>query len=173
MYLKTALIFISLTIFFGFKPTFAMDMEMVRTIADKLENLTDSDIKIVAEESAKPDAYLHPMGHIVITTGLMHLLKDDAEMAFVIGHEMAHLIKGHYDREEEDILGISKEISASDKIKKERDADEYSLILLKRAGYERGASLKVLSGLCQMMDKNSAGYSSIQQRMNALRKIWN
>lgn len=173
-YFKTITIFSLLIVFvfLGFKPAFSMDMTRVQAIADKLERLTGRDIKIIVENSAKPDAYLHPMGYIIITNGLMNFFEDDAEMAFVIGHEWAHAINGHY-RGGQDILGISKEISVSDKLKKEMEADAYSLDFIKTAGYEASASLKVLAGLCQLMDKSSLGYSSLQQRMNALKEILN
>jgi len=172
---KTVVLFSSLIVFLvflGFKPAFSMDMARVHAIADKLERLTGQNIKIVVENSAKPDAYLHPMGYIVITNGLMNFFEDDAEVAFVIGHEWAHVIKGH-DRGEQDILGISKEISISNKLKKEMDADAYSLNFIKTAGYEPAASFKVLARLRHMMGKNGVGYSSLQERINALKEMLN
>ena len=80
----------------GFKPALGMNTTSVQAIVDKLAKLTGQDIKVVVEDSAKLDAYLHPMGHIVITTGLMNFYEDDAEMAFIIGHELAHFLRGHY-----------------------------------------------------------------------------
>lgn len=174
-YFKTAVLFSSLIVFvfLGFKPAFSMDMTRVQAIADKLERLTGRHVKIVVENSAKPDAYLHPMGYIVITNGLMNFFEDDAEMAFVIGHEWAHIIKGHY-KGGQDILGISKEISISDKLKKEMEADAYSLDFIKAAGYEASASLKVLAGLRQIMGQNGMGYSSsLQERINTLKEMLN
>lgn len=172
-YFKTITLFSLLIVFLGFKPALSMDITRVQAIADKLERLTDRHVKIVVENSAKPDAYLHPMGYIVITNGLMNFFEDDAEMAFVIGHEWAHVIKGHY-KGGQDILGISKEISISDKLKKEMEADAYSLDFIKAAGYEASASLKVLAGLRQIMGQNGMGYSSsLQERINTLKEMLN
>lgn len=162
----------------GFTPVFGMDITKVRTIAGKLEQLTGQNIKIVVENSIKPDAYLHPMGYIVITSGLMRFFEDDAEMVFIIGHEWAHVIKGHY-KDEQDILGISKNISnhdklKADKLKKEMDADAYGLGVMKALGYDSAASLKVLAKLRQVMGQNGMeGYSSIEERMNILNGLLN
>jgi Zn-dependent protease with chaperone function len=84
----------------GFKPALGMNTTSVRALVDKLAKLTGQDIKVVVEDSAKLDAYLHPMGHIVITTGLMNFYEDDEEMAFIIGHKFAHFLRGHYTESE-------------------------------------------------------------------------
>jgi predicted Zn-dependent protease len=168
------ILFVSLSA--GFTPVFGMDITKVRTIADKLEELIGRNINIVVENSMKPDAYLHPMGYIVITSGAMQFFQDDAEMAFIIGHEWAHIVKEHY-KDEQDILSISKDISNPDKLKtqklkKEIHADAYGLGVMKAVGYEPEVSLKVLAKLQQVRGQNGReGASSIQERMNALKEM--
>lgn len=142
-----------------------MDAARMQTIADKLTNTTGQDIKILIEDSCKPDAYLHPMGYIVITSGMLGLFEDDAEIAFIIGHELAHSIRGHYNGGSE-ILGIARDIYLPAKLWKEIDADAYSLNIIKAAGYEPAASLRVLMKL----RVNEIGQSSTytEKRINAL-----
>lgn len=170
-YFKTAVLFSSLivfvVVFFGFKPAFSMDMTRAQAIAGKLERLTGKNIrniKIAVENSAKPDAYLHPMGYIVITTGLMNFCEDDAEMAFILGHELAHFLRGHYKAKAE-MLGISKDISVPEQLLKEVDADFYGLQYMKAAGYEPAASLRVLT---RLIAHGAGQSSSLQKRINAL-----
>jgi Zn-dependent protease with chaperone function len=47
-------------------------------------------------ETAEPNAFALPGGFIYLTRGLIDLCRADPdELAFVIGHEMAHVIRGH------------------------------------------------------------------------------
>lgn len=160
-------VFVFVFVFLAFKPAFSMDMTRAQAIADKLERLTGKNIqniKIAVENSAKPDAYLHPMGHIVITTGLMNFCEDDAEVAFILGHELAHFLRGHY-KEKAEVLGISKDISVPEQLIKEVDADLYGLQYMKAAGYEPAASLRVLN---KLIAHGAGQSSSLQKRINAL-----
>ncbi len=49
-----------------------------------------------AIESAEPNAFALPGGYIYITSGLLELCRcTPDEIAFVLAHEMAHVIRGH------------------------------------------------------------------------------
>lgn len=49
-----------------------------------------------AVEGGEPNAFALPGGFIFITRSLIELCRQDAdEVAFVLGHEMAHVIRGH------------------------------------------------------------------------------
>lgn len=141
------------------------DIERIYAIASKLAVVAGQDAHIVVvEDAAKPDAYLHPMGYIVISSGMLGLFEDDAEIAFIIGHELAHSIRGHYNGDSE-ILGIARDIYLPAKLWKEIDADAYSLKIIKAAGYEPAASLRVLMKL----RVNEIGQSTYtEKRINAL-----
>lgn len=45
---------------------------------------------LVLMDDEKPNAFAFPGGMIGITTGLMDMLKQDIEIAFVLGHELGH-----------------------------------------------------------------------------------
>ncbi|MBI3397980.1 MAG: M48 family metalloprotease [Deltaproteobacteria bacterium] len=142
-----------------------MDTARLQAIANNLTNITGYGIKICVEDSSKIDAYLHPAGHIVITTGLMNFFEDDAEMAFIIGHELSHMVSKHY-KSGSEILGISTDIYFPDSLRQEMEADEYSLKIMKAAGYDPAASLRVLAKI----RVNAAGQLSsyLEKRINAL-----
>lgn len=141
------------------------DIERIYAIASKLAAVAGQDAHIVVEDAAKPDAYLHPMGYIVITSGMLGLFEDDADIAFIIGHELAHSIRGHYNGGSE-ILGIARDIYLPEKLWKEIDADAYSLKIIKAAGYEPAASLRVLMKLWVNEIGQSSTYT--EKRINAL-----
>jgi predicted Zn-dependent protease len=47
-------------------------------------------------DSDAVNAYATPGGFVFITWGLMRQLKSEAELAGVLGHEIAHVTRGHY-----------------------------------------------------------------------------
>jgi predicted Zn-dependent protease len=52
--------------------------------------------RVVLAESRVPNAFCCNDGTIVLNTGLLHALSlSDDELAFVIGHEMAHALRQH------------------------------------------------------------------------------
>jgi predicted Zn-dependent protease len=46
-------------------------------------------------EPGPPNAYALPGGVIVVTDALLALLRDEAELASVLGHEIGHVVLGH------------------------------------------------------------------------------
>jgi predicted Zn-dependent protease len=76
-----------------------------------LEPVEDTFRRLVAATPDVPDkyqvhvilsptvnAYALPGGHIVITTGILHVLDDPDELAAVLGHEATHLTERHTTR---------------------------------------------------------------------------
>lgn len=50
---------------------------------------------VAVADVAEPNAMCVPGGKIVITTGLMRILKSDDDIAVVLGHEIAHALNRH------------------------------------------------------------------------------
>ncbi len=77
-------------------PTIA---SIIQEIADRLyDHLTNKNRKFVYYILKSPEinAFALPGGFIFLTSSLLNLLKDKKdELAFVLGHEMGHVIKGH------------------------------------------------------------------------------
>lgn len=70
------------------------------------------------------NAYANDFGNIYITTPFLLFLKNPDELAFIIGHEMAHIALGH-----------TKPGSMVDSREQEYMADVYGLYLMQKAGY--------------------------------------
>lgn len=70
---------------------------------------------------------------IVIGGGLERLLRDDAELAFVIGHEAAHVVLGHTAPERQAEIGVTARRRV---LEQEADALALALGLMARAGYD-------------------------------------
>lgn len=59
-------------------------------------------------------AYSLPNGDIFITTGLLRLARSEDQLSAVIGHELGHILLGHYRRAVEQQEKIRRELSRSD-----------------------------------------------------------
>lgn len=142
--------------------------------ATALISVADSDTGFEWEftvlESKEQNALCAPGGKIAVYSGLMDLMNNEAELAFVVAHEIAHAIARHYgERSSWDnimdiggmvVSGLSDNPDAVrnvyDIAKKygimlpfsrsnEYEADQIGLILMARAGYNPNAAVEFWS----------------------------
>ncbi len=111
-------------------------------------------------ESDDVNAFAAPGGYVFLTSGLYRLLRDEAELAGVLGHEIAHVVKKHHlkvlqksqaidagstllkkqigdQKVAKTLIGSGAEILARGLDKDaEFEADRMGVVLAARAGYE-------------------------------------
>src|SRR3970282_1849684 len=133
------------------------EMGSLQSFVSRLEHVTGQKINIVIEDSSNPDAYLHPMGYVIITTGLLKFLEYDED-------EFANFVKGHY-KGETGVLGISREICFKDELLKEIEADAHGLKIIEAAGYDPAASFTVLN---KLRSYGIGQLSPLEKRINRL-----
>jgi hypothetical protein len=90
-------------------------------------------------------------GAIYVTTGLLGFARTDEELALILGHEMAHLILGHLDKQNRNafwgallggLFGVGTAQAGAQQAMLahsqdfEREADYLGIILAARAGYD-------------------------------------
>ncbi|MBA2564729.1 MAG: M48 family metalloprotease [Gemmatimonadetes bacterium] len=75
---------------------------------------------------------------ILLTTGMLQFLRGADELAVVLGHEVAHLVRGHLSGS---YVGFGFNPAFSRDL--EREADRYGLELAHKAGYDAGAGLDI------------------------------
>ncbi len=103
-------------------------------------------------------AQTFPSADIVISTGLILGLQSEAELAFVLGHELGHLILSHFDKE-----------GAKNRQQIELEADSYGLNILVAAGYIPHASLRAIQSVySRITDRNHKGYPELAKRIDEL-----
>lgn len=89
--------------------------------------------------------------HVFLTTGLFAQLRNDAERAFVIAHEMAHNILGHATLMRSGVVkrGLGRTLGHSGAVLRgtERDADTLAARLMLAAGYDPVAGAQMLRRL--------------------------
>jgi beta-barrel assembly-enhancing protease len=133
-------------------------------------------------ESADVNAFAAPGGYVFITRGLYAMLKDEAGLAGVLGHEIAHVQQKHHlkvlqqqqligvgskllgrqvggnDQNVQRIIGSGAEIMARGLDKSaEFEADRIGVVLAARAGYDPWGLPEVL----QEMGAIAKGSSSV------------
>ena len=131
------------------------------------------------------NAFAAPGGYILVTLGLYQLLENEAQLAGVLGHEIAHVVERHHlnaleDNLKAEILGdIAVLAAASESAEKaaranqlvnagvqiyasgldqelEFDADLRGVVLAARAGYDPFALLEVLATIDSIDPEESA-----------------
>lgn len=132
-------------------------------------------------ESSDVNAFAAPGGYVFITRGLYGLLRDEAELAGVLGHEIGHVVKKHHLK----VLQQSQAIGAGSKILSERlsgkeervkgligsgaeimargldrdaeyEADRIGVVLAVRAGYDAYGLPSVLQEIGHLSSTDSS-----------------
>jgi predicted Zn-dependent protease len=95
------------------------EYEMVQRVAKRIEDVARRDKpafvwKVTLLRQAEANAYCLPGGKIVVFTGILPLTKNDAGLATVLGHEVAHATAEHVAErlEREHLTRVAAEIIA-------------------------------------------------------------
>ncbi|MCC0056891.1 MAG: M48 family metalloprotease [Rhodobiaceae bacterium] len=134
------------------------------------ETGTDLDYKITILNSPSLNAFSLPGGYLYVTRGLLALANDDAEVATVLSHEMAHVVRRHAISREEQANAaatVSRVISdvVSDPVAgaqalaltqrglaqfsrvQEQEADLLGIHMAAEAGFDPAAAARFLNSL--------------------------
>jgi beta-barrel assembly-enhancing protease len=167
---------------------------LARCVADKRRRFT-----FLVMDVAEPNAFALPGGFIYVTGGLIELCRSDGdELAFVLGHEMAHVIRGHaIDRIVSDTavgalsrtavargalgvwikrVGIQFLQSAYSQ-DREFEADNLGVRLVQAARFDAAAPERLLKRLCDLdrqgrlseLTKYFSSHPPLLERANAVR----
>ncbi len=140
----------------------------------RLANRPEIEFRFAIVKSAAITAYSTPGGYIFITTGALKAMQDEAELAAVLAHEIAHVTEKHIvkafnirGREDSALAGITRlvggaqdsgRVAFSQAVNKavkllfetgyrhqdEIEADQMALLLLASSGYDTGALRRFL-----------------------------
>ncbi|HBO84003.1 MAG: hypothetical protein A2073_08055 [Deltaproteobacteria bacterium GWC2_42_11] len=134
----------------------------VDMIAQKISRITGVNIKVVIIKDNTPEAYVYPGGLIVLTKGILDIAKTNDELAFIIGHEISHVIN---DGSSETIFRIIGEHDLPFNIKEEILADISGMNYAEKAGFNPFASVKLLT---KMLHNSS---QSFDERLEAMSRF--
>lgn len=146
-----------------------------------------NEIPVNFESESEPNAWVYFRSEndysVHVTTGLMQILRSESEIAGVLGHELGHIVLGHYNN---DVLIDTAKIimnANSDKAdtlanavgniefelressfsrEQESQADEYGTKILTRAGYDSRGLYDAVKGLSEsgFIGSESGGFNS-------------
>jgi hypothetical protein len=124
----------------------------------KNDQETSDFLRIYVLKSSQVNAFSTRQGIIFVTVGLMARMKNEAQLAFVLAHEIAHYKKKHslnaFKKNKELFSSKSKykQLSVEEKLLKslkhsresELEADKFGYFLFKEAGYDVTQCLEVM-----------------------------
>ena len=169
---------------------------LLKKIIDVNPELKSREIRLVFSRDWWPNAYSIGEGTLVINAGLMIYLANEAELAFVLCHELAHFfldhsnssIKKHVEtinseafkkeikrlqkeeyRVNQQLEALLKPIimsSRSHRRENEAEADRYAFIFMKKTGYDCNAINSCLEMLGHVDDTSSFKPLDVQQAFN-------
>lgn len=147
-------------------------------------------------QSKEINAFAMPGGKIAFYTGILPILKTDAGIAFVMGHEIGHVIGGHHaeGQSNQQLAGIASLLTAvatgnqavtslvSDGLSlgllkfnrtQEYEADKYGLIFMAMAGYNPEEGIKAEERMASISKNSGSDFTSTHpasdKRIQALR----
>ena len=136
----------------------------IKEIANEVGDASDFEWEFTVLDSEIQNAFCLPGGKVAVYSGIMDCMDNEAELAFVVGHEIGHAIARHggermsrtilqtlgavlvsvaFDNETIDaIYGTGTEIGIMLPYSRsnESEADAIGLVLMSRAGYDPSAS---------------------------------
>lgn len=134
----------------------------VAKVASTLEPVMGMNPKIYIKDDRSQSAFVLPNGTVVISTGLLASANSDDEVAFVIAHEVSHIMA------KDQMPGLGADLTGfSDPTKTqlgEIRADASALAFMKGAGYNPDAALNMLKRL-------STGSVNLSPRINAISRL--
>lgn len=98
-------------------------------------------------DSERVNAAAGADGRILVTRGLLALARSEAELAFVLAHEVGHVVAGHARQRVERPADSGTAGEAAFDRAQELEADRIGLSGLARAGYDPAAALSFLARL--------------------------
>jgi len=111
-------------------------------------------------ESVQPEQFSYTDGHIVISTGMIYAMRNEAQLAAVLAHEVAHVAEGYY-------IEMYQQIKAAER-KQQRTAVAGALLSgLMDVAVDYAADYKGIEESEKML-KGEASYSETMKKMAAV-----
>lgn len=179
---------------------------MVQRVGKQVARVADKDMpgaqwEFVVFDNKEPNAFCLPGGKVGVHTGILSITQNDAGLATVIGHEIAHATARHgAERLSEAMLMqtggqvLGATMSAADSTwqsiaqlaygattklgrelphsrAQESEADHIGLIYMARAGYDPEEALRFWTRFMQFNEKQGAGATPAFLRTHPLDKV--
>ena len=141
------------------------DPEVAAWLQARAEALAGGEpVRVELVDGARVQADLQPDGRLRVWRGLLLRTRDEAEITFVLAHELAHRALGHF---------VRRDAGAGwDPVAAEREADAAALGVLRQMGLRADASTSLLSLVAgeaaRDPDADRAALALVEQRLEVL-----
>ncbi|HPI11978.1 MAG TPA: M48 family metallopeptidase [Catalimonadaceae bacterium] len=157
----------------------------LKKLTDRMASVSGIDpnhVKIHLLEQDEINAFALPDGHLIVFSGLINDCRNEAELAGVLGHEIAHIERKHVMKKLAKELGLSVLVSAttgsqhnSEFLKEtvrvlssaaydrslETEADQTSVLYLTKAGIDPKPFARFLARMPKGKDEDPSGIFSV------------
>jgi len=111
-------------------------------------------------ESAEPELFSYTDGHIVITTGFLYAMRNEAQLAAVLAHEVAHVGEGYY-------INMYQQIKSSERKQQRMEMAGALLSGLMDVAVDYAADTRGIEESEKML-KGEVSYSETMKKMAAV-----
>ena len=125
--------------------------QLAERLRDGLDGAGHKRWRFDVARNLAPSAFAAGDGYVVLTDGLVSFVRDESQLAAVLAHEMAHVLKGHFCRtgrpggRDYQVGTLVQHYDAE----AEEEADIRAVELLRRAGFDPGAMASLLRCLAE------------------------
>ena len=150
-------------LFFSGKVLFGDEVtKYVQSVGNRILEKNDikRDIRFYVLKSSEVNAFANQNNIIFITIGLLTQLENESQLAFVLGHEITHIVKDHsivgYQHTQDKSRDFANGLSTYDDLvqnlsdysqENELESDKMGLELINKAGYTSSSSVGVIKVL--------------------------
>lgn len=117
-------------------------------------------LTVTVIESERPELYSYTDGHIVITTGALYSMQNEAQLAGILSHEVAHVVEGHY-------IGMYQQIKAAERRERYKAAAGAVFSSLLDVAVDYAVDVEEIKQ-SERLFKGEATYSETMKRMAAV-----
>jgi tetratricopeptide (TPR) repeat protein len=117
-------------------------------------------MSVTVIDSPRPELYSYVDGHMVVTTGVLFAVENEAQLAAVFSHETAHLVEGHY-------ISMYQEIKAAEKKQRRKAAAGALFGALLDVAVDYAIEMKEI----KEVDRLFAGEATYRDTMESMAKL--
>lgn len=117
-------------------------------------------LSVTVIEAAEPELFSYADGHIVMTTSLLYAMKNEAQLAAVLSHEVAHVAEGYY-------IAMHQRIKAAERKQRNMAVAGAMLSGLMDVAVDYAADYKGIEE-SEKLYRGEAGYGETMKKMAAI-----
>lgn len=119
-----------------------------------------------------PTAFAEPAGNLIVSSGLLPFLRSPSEFAFVLAHELGHILLGHTgDSEHKNSLpSLVGAGSFSELLEHELEADRFALKLLKQGNFHVADASALLARIGEIGKEFGIPYDAVNPGLKIRRE---